>query len=191
MDRTDDPPEFIECPEQSVPSASVVEAGQKPGTRERSSLYGGPYLDVVGEVIADHVPVHGAFDYASDWLSITCAAIHATLERTLVQSSLIRPRSDRSQCHGMAATAPLKGREVAIRNPLMQRSEPRIPTAGGPYRRSQYRTPSPSKNACAPAPCSRARVDIKPASVQLLAATVTERGEKGDGQPVRASKICP
>jgi hypothetical protein len=53
------------------------------------------------------------------------------------------------------------------------------------HSRSQYRTPCSSKYFCAPAPCNNATVDNNPASVQLLAATVIERGESGAGQPVR------
>ncbi len=52
----------------------------------------------------------------------------------------------------------------------------------------QYRTPCSARNASARAPCSSASVDRSPASLQLLAATVTERGAPTTGQPVRGSR---
>ena len=58
-----------------------------------------------------------------------------------------------------------------------------------PQCKIQYRTPSRSKNSVACGPCNNARVESNPASVQLLAATVAERGEFGTGHPVRGFNI--
>jgi hypothetical protein len=59
------------------------------------------------------------------------------------------------------------------------------------HSKSQYRTPCSSKYAFASVPCNMATVDSNPASVQLLAATVIERGDPGAGQPVRGFKMWP
>jgi cytochrome b561 len=66
-----------------------------------------------------------------------------------------------------------------------------VEEAAAVYCKSQYRTPCSSKNVRAPGPCNNARVESCPASVQVLAATVTERGAPRTGQPVRGSKMCP
>ncbi len=55
----------------------------------------------------------------------------------------------------------------------------------------QQLTPSLSRNRSAPAPSSDASVANMPAIVQLSAATVTDLGASGTGQPVRASRMWP
>jgi len=50
-------------------------------------------------------------------------------------------------------------------------------------------TPSRRRNFSAPRPCSMASVDIRPASMQVAAATVTERGASFTGQPVRGLRM--
>ena len=52
-------------------------------------------------------------------------------------------------------------------------------------------TPCSLRNSRALAPCSIASVESIPASVQLLAATVTDLGACGTGQPVLGLSTCP
>ena len=56
---------------------------------------------------------------------------------------------------------------------------------------AQYLTAWRSRKFSASLPCSMARVDKIPASVQVAAATVTDSGESVLGQPVSGFRMCP
>ena len=57
-------------------------------------------------------------------------------------------------------------------------------------RKTQADIPSLSRKSSQESPCSMARVDSTPASIQLGAATVTARGAPTIDMPVRGSRMC-